>query len=172
MFKNTLSIWLAYLALSSCIQNTNKKSCEGFINGEFRGNAIILFHKPISGSTYQVFLIPVCNLDTLTSLSELSSTNKIASGISFSITSDDERFRFIKDKSQSFFLKGRDHLGENFRHIYYSLVETKIVLSEDVMGFDNKEEMKIILESGNEMEFKYNYVSSLRLKKFEVGVLE
>lgn len=150
------------MLIVSCQQKPRETGCNEFIEQSFKGKAAIFFHKPISGSTYQIFLIPLCNGDFDSKLEESSLWKNLGKGISFNLTSDDSQFKTLHKNAQKVNLKGRDAMAENFRSIYYYFANVE-VLCDNNGTKPMEESKKLILESGSVM-LKFHFISKIKFK--------
>lgn len=152
-----------YLTLVlSCPQKPQDTGCNEIIDGSFEGKAAVFFHKPVSGSTYQIFLLPFCNADYNSKLKEPFSRDNLGIGISFNLTSDSPQFKSLYSNTEKLNLKGRDRLAENLRFIYYCLAKVEISYSRDNSKI-SEEAKKLMLDS-NEVVLKFHFVSSVDFK--------
>lgn len=150
------------MLILSCHQKLKEIDCNEIINDSFKGNAIIFFHKPISGSTYQFFLFPQCNADLNNKLDDVSAWGHLPEGVSFDITSDDQRFKTIFNNAKKINLKDRDQLAENLRFIYYCFAKVEFSSAND--GFKNKEELKKLTLDSDTVILKYHFISRVAFK--------
>lgn len=153
---------MVLLLLFSCNQQSKIIQCDlqNSTRNKFTGSAVIFFHKPVSGSTYQFFLFPVCDIKGEEELEIFLKQHQLADGISFNITSDDERFKTVYTTSRKIELKSRDQLAENFRSIYYSFRHVEIGDIESIVKVNiQKSEKKLVFRSGNEVIIKYCFRS-------------
>lgn len=160
MRRNYFLIYIALIV--SCQHKPHESVCNEFIEQSFKGKAAIFFHKPISGSTYQIFLIPLCNAGFDSKLEELSHWANLGKGISFNLTSDDPQFKTLYKNAQKANLKGREQMAENFRSIYYYFTSVEVLCDKN----DTKtveESKKLILESGSVM-LTFHFVSNVKFK--------
>jgi hypothetical protein len=160
MIRKPLLIYIALII--SCQHKPRKTVCNEFIEQSFKGKAAIFFNKPISGSTYQIYLIPLCKAVFDSKQEESSQWENLGKGISFDLTSDDPQFKYLYKNAQKERLKGREHMGENFKSIYY--YSTNVEVWCDNNDTKTKEESeKLIFESGSVI-LKYHFISNVKFK--------
>jgi hypothetical protein len=160
MRKNLFLIYI--ILVVSCQQKPHETGCNEFIEKLFKGKAAIFFHKPISGSTYQIFLIPLCNAGFDSKSEEPSRWANLGKGISFNLTSDDPQFKTLYKNAQKESLKDRDQMAENFRSIYYCFAKVEVLCDNN--GTKTVEESKkLILESGSVM-LTFHFISNVKFK--------
>ena len=149
-----------------CNQKSKVKKCDEFAGMEFKGEVVIFFHKPISGSTYQIFLFPFCN-NVRDKESEVGfSWPKVGTGISFNITSDNPQFQTLNKNVQKIDLKDREHLAQNFRAIYYCLAKIEIFYSDLVSNI--KVESMVLTFDKSRKVLRYRFVSFGNLKTISI----
>lgn len=150
------------LLAASCQQLPDRKEdCPGFLDEKTGRDAILFFHKPISGSTYEMLLFPVCNSSD-TNQSKDVFFPKLGDGISFNVTSDDERYKRVFKEARNIHLNNRDSLAWNLQNIYYKYVNVNIL--SDVFSPTSEyrtAEKKLIMDSGEVLLLKYQFLSSV-----------
>lgn len=168
MKRNILLI--CSILIFSCHQKPKGTNCNDFIKGSFNGRAAIFFHKPISGSTYQVFLLPLCNTGR-DNKSDSLSLDSLGTGISFNITSDNVQFKTLYKNAKKISLKGRDQMAENFRSIYYCFAKVEVLFDYNDTKKTIEESKELILESGR-LILKFHFVSYVSFKIIDSLSLE
>lgn len=162
-------IVLMTLLFVSC--NTIKKKgldCPDFEKEKTEREAVLFFHRPISGSTYQLFLFPVCDIAKNGIKDSLVLNEQVPAGVSFSVASDDKQFQDILRTAKNIELVGHDSLALNYRNIYYSYIRVNIL--SDLQELKKNKELsqkKLTLTSGTEISLKYYFIPF-----FELEVLE
>lgn len=160
---NKCFILICLISILSCHQKQKETDCNDLSEQSFRGTAGIFFHKPISGSTYQIFLFPLCNEGLEDKLEELTSFHRLRKGISFNITSDDPQFKAIYNNAKKISLKGRDHMGENFKSIYYCFAKVEVSYADGGTKKTSEETKELKLESGSVI-LNFHFISQAKLK--------
>lgn len=150
------------MLIVSCQQTPHKYSCEEPIQQLFEGNAAIFFHQPISGSTYQIFLFPLCDANFNTKLKKPSPWASLGKGISFTLSSDDPQFKILYKNAQKISLKGRGQMAENFRFIYYYFANVEVLCDNDDI-IPAEESKKLILKSESVM-LKFYFKPKVKFK--------
>jgi hypothetical protein len=154
--------FICFILILSCHQKPREMDCNELIEESFNGKAAIFFHKPISGSTYQIFLFPLCNVGFDNKLEEPSYWTNLRKGISFNLTSDDPQFKTLYNNSRIKNLKGRDQMAENFRSIYYCFAKVEVLCDQD--GTKSVEESKKLILESSSVILKFHFISYVNFK--------
>lgn len=131
------------MLILSCQQKPRETVCDKSIDESFNGQAAIFFHKPISGSTYQIFLFPTCSTNFDSKLGESSPWDSLGKGISFSITSDNPQFKTLYNNAKILDLKGRDRMAKNFRTIYYCFTKAEVLFDKSSLKKQSKNQKNL-----------------------------
>lgn len=84
-----MMVSLSIITSHGCQHSPIKLSARGLEAGRYKGNAFVFFHQPVSGSTYQIFLIPVREKTASLRLSDIAAKKMLfTTGINFILTSD------------------------------------------------------------------------------------
>jgi len=143
-------------------------TCPNFINDRTGRDAILFFHRPISGSTYQLFLFPKCDQSNEHFKDSLTLSGQLTEGVSFSFVSDDKQFQNILRTSNKVDLVTSVSTGWNFKHIYYSFIKVDILSDmREVKPHTKEIQMPLILKSGAEISLKYHFIPYFKLKVFK-----
>ena len=151
------------MLIASCQQKPEETGCNDIIETSYKGEAAIFFHRPVSGSTYQIFLFPLCNAGSDKSkLKEPPDWSSLGKGISFDLTSDNPQFRILYNNAKKANLKGRDQLAANFSSIYYFFANVDVVCNQD--GAKGVEESKKLIFESDSVTLKYHFLSYVNFK--------
>lgn len=119
---------LMILFVVSCNSPSKESTpCPDFVKEKTGRDAVLFFHRPISGSTYQLVLFPVCDQSREQLMDSLVLSGQLSEGVSFVVVSDDKQFQDILRRSSKVDLVTSDSTGWNFKHIYYSFVKVDIL---------------------------------------------
>ncbi|MFT3677212.1 MAG: hypothetical protein QM781_15050 [Chitinophagaceae bacterium] len=162
-------ITIMTLFVVSC--NTTSKeaaACPDFVKERTEREAVLFFHRPISGSTYQLFLFPVYDIAKDGIQDSLVLNKQVTAGVSFSVASDDKQFSDILRTAKNIELVDHDSLAPNYRNIYYSYIRVNILSDLQELKKDKElSQKKLTLMSGTEISLKYYFIPF-----FELEVLE
>ena len=140
IFISTIFILFVFACTSR-----EQRLCTELDGTPYTGQTVILYHQPISGSTYELFLFPVCGL-------ELREPGRIwdsrGPGISLNLTSDDPMFRLLAEAAVKLPLKVNENLAENFKSIYVCRAQIRM---KDYLISDRGEKSKKILKLNNDI---------------------
>ena len=69
--------------------------CVGIKEGQYKGKALLFFHLPVSGSTYEILLFPICGKDVSKDIPTWPKDFEIKPGVSLNLVSDDSLLKKI-----------------------------------------------------------------------------
>jgi hypothetical protein len=170
MDKKPMIIPLYLLILLSC----NKyHTCVGIKDGKYSGYGVVFYHKPVTGSSYELIMVPTCNdsIDLIGRVKAGKLTNML--GVSIDMNSRNPLFDEVYRNSAKFRFLNNDSLAPEFRLIYVCAVniqfdnadnDTKLVthLSSDILT------EKIVFEDSSEISLKYFIATEVRITELRV----
>lgn len=165
MNKFLLSLILIFISCNS----DKKENCKSIEAGKFSGNAIVFFHRPISGSTYELLFFPICN--DISSTSEIKtniSKIKMRKGVSIVLPSDDVFFKTIDSNSFKLRLIESKDVNSIFWSINASFIYVKFSNAENTtpLSINNPNrgiEKILTFENGSKVSLIYYFSNKLRI---------
>ena len=104
------------MAIISCNRSVKSNFCNDSIDTVFSGRVVSFYHKPISGSIYQVYLFPTCDNCNVTDAS--GSWGHLGTGLLFTLSSDDPNFQIIRKAGFRKLLKVQMPSADYLKSIY------------------------------------------------------
>jgi hypothetical protein len=178
MYKIHLVVALPFL-WSSCSDINRSVGCNSISNGHYKGLAVIFYHKPVSGSTYEMLLFPVCgdapgsNVKGITG-EDISKEFKFQKGVSFNIASDDSLFFSVLHTSHNLSLNGKEKFTKSLQSIFFNVVYIEFSNAENntsqtTSNKTSEVNKKLNLGAGREVELTYYFSNRMEIDSLSIG---
>src|SRR5450631_3777334 len=111
-------IFLVYFFVFT-VMSCKNLSCPGIQDGKYRGYSVAFYHKPVTGSIYELIIIPSCS-DSVDLIVKFMNGHKFKdmTGVSVGMNSRNLIFKGILDNSTELKIVNNDSLAPEFRRIY------------------------------------------------------
>ena len=159
---------LTLLIFGSC-KGTLKKDCDAPIGGHYQGRAMIFFHQPVSGATYELFIFPLCAEKYPMDIEDKSSVFTFGKGVTFVCTSDNAVFRSISTGAHRLTLLGRDSLAKQLQSVNYRIVNVKFHEKESKSDTDGNPQHHryFSLVNGTKISLSYEIRDDVQIDDIE-----
>jgi hypothetical protein len=175
--NNILQLSILSVALGmtiSCCTPQKGTDCIGIKEGQYRGKAMLFFHRPGSGSTYEILLFPICGKNVSSDIATWPKDFEIKPGVSLNLVSDDSLFKKILNHSRLWSLAKREQLDKSLQSIYVATADIEVNGIENVtrtITGSNKDTIKaeLYFSNGKDISLSYVYISQMSLRNFTIN---
>lgn len=175
--NNILQLSVLNVALGmtvTCCSPQKRTDCVGIKEGRYKGKAMLFFHRPVSGSTYEILLFPICGKNVSSDSATWPKDFEIKPGISLNLVSDDSLFKKILNNSRLWSLAKREQLDKSLQSIYVATADIEVNGIENVtrtITGSNKDTIKaeLYFNNGKNISLSYVYVSQVSIKNLIIN---
>ncbi len=172
MGKRLMIISVVLLSILSCNKN---HTCIGIKDGRYGGYGLIFYHMPVSGSSYELVIVPTCS-DSLDLVGEIVNGTKLKNmiGVSVNMNSRNTFFEGIYKNSVRLRLFNNDSLAPQYRVIYICPVYIQFENADNATKIITWGRDRILSEKftfKNNWEMSLDYFLSTKVRITELRVL-
>lgn len=126
--RTNLSIVLGTQLLSMLFLmiSCTPKPCANMENETtFQGNVLVFYHRPVSGSIYQITLIPICQKQSAFSIGRMKSED-FGIGVDLNAAIRSDFVTYLEAYSMAYRLYGRENLDRHYQKVYLKTMWVEI----------------------------------------------